>query len=195
MTPNPNQHSERTVPQKPEKYIVKLDDYDPWSSQGFQGIGNLKDVRWWAKDGSFKEGDIVGEFKPKYIFKDGKLQAIHKRIKGAANRKEYGKDCLIAKFLKRTAKSKKRTFMSLKSRKVRNRKERKRTQMPKANKPFYINQRLENGELKDHTKFKIDENGVLRIWFRDLKKWINHPEPKQENRIIRSIEKHGVIYA
>jgi len=61
---------------KIEKYVVKEKDHDPWTSHGFNGVGNLKEVRSWAKDSSLKDGDIIGEFIPKFVFKDGKLKKI-----------------------------------------------------------------------------------------------------------------------
>lgn len=63
------------------------------------------------------------------------------------------------------------------------------------NRPFNINNRFKNGNLKDGTTFIVDEYIRIRIWFRDLEAWVNPPtDTNQSSRIWKAIEKHGVVY-
>ena len=63
------------------------------------------------------------------------------------------------------------------------------------NREFNINNQFPSGNLKDYTRLKLDEHRHIRIFFRDMKKWVNPPtDSNQESQIIRAIEKHGIIY-
>ena len=62
-------------------------------------------------------------------------------------------------------------------------------------KTFIIAKKNKEGELVDHSKFRIDsKDNILRIWLSSEEFWINAPSNYTEIIWIRAIEKWGVIY-